>query len=399
MAERYQPLKKADLGKRSNDENFVNKFFHQEGMMNEWRHEDGMFVPEALVIIQDGNEIQAYEPDEKEKISEALMYVKHMLSRGVNSDSLAFSGRFTKSGKISTQKFTKFFKTEEFGGKGAYKNLGNAFEEDMAESLDCKVNCLCKRTKYMKEAQVILDKIQDTTPQNLGVKGKDISLANVVWEGGKNQKRTLVESGNGAAIKTENALSENIGKIVTDITLYYGGIDSNPKYLSCKFGSTVTFINTGVQKIFPASEFKDANFTNSLAKNIISMFGMDPVKFALSFEGYPHSKPLGKETPNASKYDKSAIEKLLKYAIGYNYWMVHAGIPGGMKVYPVNQTFMNQAGTLTGGITIHYGGKSGKGKRVDITCESSKYTFNWNIRNKQSGKYPSHIMCDYKKKG
>ena len=46
-------------------------------------------------------------------------------------------------------------------------------------------------------------------------------------------------------------------------------------------------------------------------------------------------------------------------------------------------------------IKILYGGKSGKGKRIDIEMQSSKYVFKWNIRNKQGGKYPSHLMCDY----
>ena len=37
-------------------------------------------------------------------------------------------------------------------------------------------------------------------------------------------------------------------------------------------------------------------------------------------------------------------------------------------------------------------------KVLDIHMESSVYKFMWNLRNKQSGLYPSHIMCDYKKK-
>ena len=47
---------------------------------------------------------------------------------------------------------------------------------------------------------------------------------------------------------------------------------------------------------------------------------------------------------------------------------------------------------------LHYGGSTGKGKRLDMHLESSVYKFMFNLRNKQGGKYPSHIMCDYKKK-
>jgi len=42
---------------------------------------------------------------------------------------------------------------------------------------------------------------------------------------------------------------------------------------------------------------------------------------------------------------------------------------------------------------------NGMGIGVNMTCESSKYKFTFNIRNKQaSGPFPTHIMCDYKKK-
>ena len=49
-------------------------------------------------------------------------------------------------------------------------------------------------------------------------------------------------------------------------------------------------------------------------------------------------------------------------------------------------------------MTAYYGGKSGKGKRVDIEFSNQYYDFKVNIRNKQSGVYPSHIMMDYESK-
>jgi hypothetical protein len=47
---------------------------------------------------------------------------------------------------------------------------------------------------------------------------------------------------------------------------------------------------------------------------------------------------------------------------------------------------------------VYYGGIDGKGKRIDLVFESAKYFFKVNIRNKQGGLYPTHIMCDYKAK-
>ena len=53
---------------------------------------------------------------------------------------------------------------------------------------------------------------------------------------------------------------------------------------------------------------------------------------------------------------------------------------------------------VSGDITIYYGGKSGNGKRIDIEFSNSFFDFTMNIRNKQRGLYPSHIMLDYKSK-
>ena len=40
----------------------------------------------------------------------------------------------------------------------------------------------------------------------------------------------------------------------------------------------------------------------------------------------------------------------------------------------------------------------GTGKKVIVDCSSALYNFQFNFRNKAGKLYPSHIMCDYKKK-
>ena len=67
-----------------------------------------------------------------------------------------------------------------------------------------------------------------------------------------------------------------------------------------------------------------------------------------------------------------------------------------LKVRESGSLFGSAGGSAD--ITINYGGMDGKGKRIDIECESGKYKFKFNIRNKQGGQYPTHVMCDYKKK-
>ena len=52
-----------------------------------------------------------------------------------------------------------------------------------------------------------------------------------------------------------------------------------------------------------------------------------------------------------------------------------------------------------GGITIHYGGKTGRGKRIDMEVESSVYKFKLNIRDTQGNDgYPTRMMCDFASK-
>ncbi|MEY3059951.1 MAG: Cyanophage [Bacteroidota bacterium] len=56
------------------------------------------------------------------------------------------------------------------------------------------------------------------------------------------------------------------------------------------------------------------------------------------------------------------------------------------------------ASTITSDPIVYYGGITGVGKRVDVVFESAKYIFKVNIRPKDRGVYPTHIMCDYKEK-
>ena len=56
-------LKKADLGKRGNEETMVKKFLHMDGLMDTFLHKDGQFKPHAMVLDMDGEE-HPYEHDE-----------------------------------------------------------------------------------------------------------------------------------------------------------------------------------------------------------------------------------------------------------------------------------------------------------------------------------------------
>ena len=383
-------LSKADLGKRGNEETIVKKFLHMDNLMDTFLHKDGQFKPHAMVIVMDDEE-HPFEHDEKNRYKELLMRIKSVLERSNSRDKILFVGRFVNTNQVKTVPITQMVKTEEFGGQtgGKRVNLGIKFEKDFYESLRCELACQCKPTAYKKEAQTLVEKIG---------KDENVGFSDVAAVGGKNQPRPLVGGSGGLYVTAGGTKTKNIGSTVTDITTFWGP-KKEEVYLSLKYGNTLTFINSGVGKIFTADDYKNyfEGYTNPIGKEIFRMFGIDPVTYAKVFNDYPHKKRMP-TIDVTSKCDKQAIQDLLQYAIGYGYWMVHGGTTGGVQIYEVDESYMKKASTISGSVKLMYGGTQGKGKRLDIHLESSVYKFMFNLRNKQSGLYPSHIMCDYKKK-
>ena len=383
-------LSKADLGKRGNEETVAKKFLHMNGLMDTFLHKDGQFKPYALVFVMD-NEEHPFENDEKDRYDELVARMRSVLERKNGRDKILFVGRFVNTNQVKTVPITEMVKTEEFGGQTGGKkiNLGIKFENDFYESLRCELACECKPTTYKKEAQSLIEQI-----------GKEVNVgySDVEAVGGKNQPRPLAGGGSGFYVTAGGSKTKDIGGTVTDITTYWGP-KKDPVFLSLKYGNTLTFINSGVGRIFTPDDYKKSfqGYTNPIGKEIFRMFGIDPITYAKVFNDYPHKTKMP-TVDVTNKCDKAAIQDLLQYAIGYGYWMVHGGTSGGVKMYEIDQQYMRKASTISGSVKLMYGGSQGKGKRLDIHLESSVYKFMFNLRNKQSGLYPSHIMCDYKKK-
>ena len=360
------------------------------GLMDTFLHKNGQFKPHALVFVMDDEE-HPFENDEKDRYDELVARMRSVLERKNNRDKILFTGRFVNTNQVKTVPITEMVKTEEFGGKTGGKkiNLGIKFENDFYESLRCELACECKPTTYKKEVQNLIEQI-----------GKEVKVgfSDVEAVGGKNQPRPLAGGSGGLYVTAGGSKSKDIGATVTDITTNWGP-NKKPVYLSLKYGNTLTFINSGVGRIFTADDYKKsfAGYSNPIGNEIFRMFGIDPITYAKVFNDYPHKTKMP-TVDVTSKCDKAAIQDLLQYAIGYGYWMVHGGTTGGVKMYEIDQAYMRKASTITGSVKLMYGGSQGKGKRLDIHMESSVYKFMFNLRNKQSGLYPSHIMCDYKKK-
>ena len=309
-----------DTLKKRADETLVKKFFHQDGLMNifacKTSSQEGQFIPEAMVFQVDGDEVAAFQSDQSEDYEEALARVQENMNLTGVRNKILFTGKWKNDNKVETVSLTNFIKTEEFGGQGAKKpNLGIQFEKDFFKSLDCEVQCVCKHTKYEKDAQKLVQLINEKHD----IKG---GLSGVQAVGGKNQPRPLMYSG-GLYVTAGGKKTKNIGSTVTDITTIFGG--EKEVYLSLKFGDTLTFINSGVGKVFLQKDYETQfkSYNNSIGNAIFDMFAIDKIEYANVFNKYGKGYK-GKKVDVTKNANKSAIEDLLQYAIGYGYYMVHA---------------------------------------------------------------------------
>ena len=127
---------------------------------------------------------------------------------------------------------------------------------------------------------------------------------------------------------------------------------------------------------------------------LLEAFGINNAMFCDVFNNYGTKKFSSIE----AKPDKSKLENFMQTAIGANYHMIHE-LQGKIYYWYVGVAENKKYADISNSkMTIHYGGKNGMGKRVDIEFGNQYYDFKVNIRNKQGGQYPSHIMMDYKSK-
>lgn len=290
-----------------------------------------------------------------------------------------------RTGKNKSGKFNLFtFKDDNdreisiYLAGGASANKGIGFEGDVVNDLQ-NFKDGNEEYKYPDLVKEIIEEFK-LTPDNF----------EIVPEGKENKRRPIVFKSDGPIIDFSGS---NIAATLTDLTIKK---DSETFYLSLKFGGTLTFFNAGVTKIFTPEEMKSGEVKNSSGVALLDMLGIDNKLFCRVFNEYGETNFAEfKETVN--DFDQGKLTRLVSSGIGDGYYMLK-GKEGSYDFFLVDEAYNKEASTPTSGITIYYGGTGGDGKRIDVAFESSKYVFKINIRNKQGGTYPSHIMCDYKAK-
>lgn len=361
---------------------FIKKILQEDGFGGDFKGVGGLFCSHFIEVIYDDNTKKIY----KRTASKAknLKLINEYINKGENVKSISVVGKFAGKTSDTKIKVSKLVKTEEFGGQpssGKKINLGIKFEKDLFSKMyDCLEGVKCDGS-YAKAADYI---IKESSSKIKSPASKFLDT------GGKNTSRPITASSSSVYIKPSSHSQH--GALLSDIDIEHD--NGEKSHLSLKYGSTLTFMNAGVQKILKESEIKTGVISNASGKSLLSALGIDEKMFCDVFNKYGEQNFSSvSSTPNMS-----LLKKLLSTGIGSDYWMVH-GQPGGAVHFwymdPKNNT---KYSTPTGSYVVYYGGKSGRGKRIDIEFGNAYFDFKLNIRNKQRGLYPSHIMLDYTSK-
>lgn len=256
-------------------------------------------------------------------------------------------------------------------GNSGSNNKGLHFEEVLYEDILKYKN----GKKYQVKNKELLESITKYVK-----KVKDVSL-----DGALNQARPIVITEEGLTIKSPE--DYNIGSLVTDITI------NDDTYLSLKYGSTVTFVNSGVKKFFNETDMKNG-IVSAEGKSLLDMFGIEADKFCDVFNNYDLEKQRKdhKEVIEVEPVNPK-VKEFMKSVIGQGYLLVHKS----KKHSTVIDMTPKVLDKLTDykSIKVSYP-KDGSAKRVDVFLENDLMTIKVNIRNKCGDIYPSHIMADYK---
>lgn len=285
--------------------------------------------------------------------------------------------------KINTKlKYYKFIWGNGSRGKKGQYNRGLIFEKELLKNFN---NFLF--TDYNVDI-----KYKDLISFFVSLhKNNNYVLKNVEHEGSKNQRRQLMFKGNNIYINSTNF---NIGSIISDLTLIYENKNGNIKkeYLSLKYGETLTFVNTGVKSFLKEQNIIEENY-NDKALLFFEMFGIDKEKFSFVFNNYGKNTNKKEEILNiTNKIDKNKLSFFLKSVIGYGYWLIHYN-KGKIHYEYIDENKLNEWVKINN-VKIRYP-LDGSKKRIDIYVTLNKMQIKLNIRNKQGGIYPTHLMADY----
>lgn len=353
--------------------------------LSEKENKSGYFTAPKSAI---GKEFIIYLPEQYDK-KDRVSYLKDSLASSLKDFKPKYvSGTTAKStaGQLSFQGSQVYVIAKLIAAKGGGGNKGIEFEKKLEKDLNTFKN---EKTGFMYE-----DFMHEFANDYL----KGDSILKVEDTGKKNTPRPLAISGKELYVSVRGGQkNEKIGSALADLIIHTK--KKKKINLSLKYGNTVTFFNSGITKAFTMDAFKKGKFETPVGKAIVNMFGIDEKRFANVFLKYkgqgPEKEKVAKKIETV-KVDKTKLHDFIKTVIGYDYLLIHLNSNGTVDTYNMTKQKLETASMPMGNtVEIHYP-LGGAAKRIDIKVETKMFHLNFNIRNKQGGVLPSHIMCDYK---
>ena len=370
---------------------FIKKILKQGDHGPDFKTEDGLFCSDYVTVTYKDNSTKKYERQALNNLNEEL--VAEYVARGPFTKSIDITGKMFGKRQQETLRVAKFIKTGEFGGQeggGKKVNLGIVFENDffarITQALEGKKMLHEKTKRGIDTYSTAVTYILKMTSEMKG--SAPISAEDT---GSRNTKRPIVAKFKKLYIAPNSHTKH--GALLSDLDIHH---KSGTSHLSLKYGATLTFMNAGVSKVLNEKEMKAGSIKNQEGKNILATFGIDETIFCDVFNKYGKQNfksDSGSVDLNAEQ--KESLTNLLKTGIGSGYWMVHGQPDQSVNFYYMDTDKNKIASKAPNTVQINYGGSRGNGKRVDIEFETDYFQFKVNIRNKQRGLYPSHIMLDY----
>ena len=312
---------------------------------------------------------------------------------------------------VSYDRFNKILKKYNLGWSNIFKgvfsgyenglegtNKGNSFEVTFAKNYE---------EIYQREIERQLNaEAGSFAPKN--------GMQSIHSCGSLNNRRPLMMTNDGQIVVGDSDIAST-GDKVADVKVDTVGRRGTIN-LSLKSGTTVSFCNAGVSKLFPASsfakylederngilEYRGGSANGMTGNDLLQFFGIDPIKFADVFVQYRNDKDF-KKSKSAKKDEEDVTQliasnpnfyKFVCSVIGYDYILIHELGPD-IHCYDLKsqEDLDNFIGRLEYAKVLYP--INGEAKRIDIVVKYSNIIIKFNIRNKQSGIFPSHLMSDY----
>ena len=229
---------------------------------------------------------------------------------------------------------------------------------------------------------------------------ENCQVVSVKAEGGENKKRPLVFANGNWKVGDADASNYDIGATVTDLTLRTTCKNREKLiYLSLKTSGTTTMSNLGVKKIFTKQEIQNGSIQTDIGLKVLDTFGIDNSRFCRIFnEAYAGNVRSGGDVNNP-QFNRTLLQGMIRGSIGYGYHYTHKQ-GSKIKNFPMTKAVCDRATTVNS-VTVHYGGKTGTGQRVDVTVKTPVMELKFNIRDTSGSAdpWPDKLQSAYKFNG